>query len=102
MKHAITRDVAVLAAVLFTTACGGGARSPRSPAEERIVIAFLMDTVQQERWQRDRELFVARAKERGAEVIVEAAEGDAARQLAQAQSVLDKGVKVLEIGRAHV
>ena len=97
MKHAITRDVAVVVAVLFAIGCGGGARSQRSAAEDRIRIAFLMDTVQQERWQRDRELFVARAKERGADVIVEAAEGDAARQLAQAQSVLEKGVKVLVV-----
>jgi D-xylose transport system substrate-binding protein len=56
-----------------------------------------MDTLKQERWQRDRDLFVARAKERGAEVIVDAAEGDAARQLAQAQSALEKGAKVLVV-----
>jgi D-xylose transport system substrate-binding protein len=95
MNYSITRGVAGIIAVLSTIACGGGA--PRAPKEEPIRIAFLMDTLQHERWQRDRDLFVARAKERGAQVDVEAAEGDAARQLAQAHAALEKGAKVLVV-----
>jgi D-xylose transport system substrate-binding protein len=96
MKQSISRGIAGLVAVLFTFGCGGGGSSRRGQ-EETIRVAFLMDTVEHERWQRDRDLFVARAKERGAEVVVEIAEGDAARQLAQAQSALEKGVKVLVV-----
>ena len=97
-----TRGVAVITAVIVTAAlvtigCRGGTTSRRNAQSDVLRVALLMDTLKQERWQRDRDLFVARAKERGAETIVEAAEGDAAKQLAQAQSLLDKGVNVLVV-----
>jgi D-xylose transport system substrate-binding protein len=97
MRHSSTRRIAVAMAILCATACGGGGRSQRNAPPEQPRVALLMDTVKQERWQRDRDLFVARAKERGADVLVEAAEGDQAKQNAQAQAMLDKGVKVLVV-----
>lgn len=97
MRQSIARGVAGL--VLLTIGCGGNSANQQTTRSdpERPRIALLMDTVKQERWQRDRELFVARAKERGADPIVEAAEGDPDRQLAQAQTVLDQGAKVLVV-----
>ncbi len=57
-----------------------------------------MDTLQkEERWQRDRDLFVERAKELDAEVLVEAAERDDAKQLQQAESLLERGVQALVV-----
>jgi D-xylose transport system substrate-binding protein len=57
-----------------------------------------MDTLQQEeRWQRDRDLFLERAKELDADVLVEAAERDDARQLQQAESLLERGVQALVV-----
>ena len=57
-----------------------------------------MDTLQQEeRWQRDRDLFLERAKELDADVLVEAAERDDAKQLQQAESLLERGVQVLVV-----
>jgi D-xylose transport system substrate-binding protein len=96
MRHAITRAI-IATAVSVTVACGGGTSPQRRASAAPLRLALLMDTLQQERWQHDRDLFVARAKERGAEVLVEAAEGDAAKQLAQSQSALEKGVKVLVV-----
>lgn len=97
MREFTARGAAGLFAVFCTVACGGGASNQKAATSDVLRIGFLMDTVGHERWQRDRELFVARAKERGADVIVEAAEGDADRQLAQARSMLDAGVKVLVV-----
>jgi len=98
VRHARAWHIVVAAGVVCAMACGGsGARSQRNAPPEAIRVALLMDTVKQERWQRDRDLFVARAKERGAEVLVEAAEGDQAKQMAQAQAMLDKGAKVLVV-----
>jgi D-xylose transport system substrate-binding protein len=56
-----------------------------------------MDTLKEERWQRDRDLFVARAKELGAEVDVQAANGDDRTQVQQAENLLTQGVDVLVV-----
>jgi len=56
-----------------------------------------MDTLKEERWQKDRDLFVARAEELGAEVLVQSADGNDATQLRQAESLLVQGVDVLVV-----
>jgi D-xylose transport system substrate-binding protein len=56
-----------------------------------------MDTLQEERWQRDRDLFLERAKELRADVLIESAERDDARQLQQAESLLERGAQVLVV-----
>jgi D-xylose transport system substrate-binding protein len=56
-----------------------------------------MDTVQEERWQRDRDLFVERVKQLRGEILVESAERDDARQLQQAESLLAQNVNVLVV-----
>jgi D-xylose transport system substrate-binding protein len=60
-----------------------------------LKIGFLMDSLKIERWQTDLDNFQKRAKELGAEVLVETAEGDDELQLQQAQKLLDAGVKSL-------
>jgi D-xylose transport system substrate-binding protein len=97
MKQSKGLTVAALASALVAAACGGGGSSRKSAEPAPLRVALLMDTLKHERWQRDRDLFSARAKERGAEVILEAAEGDSARQLEQAKSALEKGAKVLVV-----
>lgn len=81
----------------FLIACGQSADRPRPQQEEKIKIGLLMDTLQEERWQRDRDLFVERVRQMRAEVLVESAERDDARQLQQAQSMLEQGVKALVV-----
>jgi D-xylose transport system substrate-binding protein len=56
-----------------------------------------MDTLEEARWQRDRDLFIERAKQMRADVLVESAERDDARQLQQAESLLGQGVQVLVV-----
>jgi D-xylose transport system substrate-binding protein len=56
-----------------------------------------MDAFQQERWQKDKAMFEARAKELGAELILQAADGDDDLQMKQAESMLTQGVDVLVI-----
>ncbi|HEX2339250.1 MAG TPA: substrate-binding domain-containing protein [Vicinamibacterales bacterium] len=94
-----TRTLAMLF-VCFSLACGGGSSSPR-PAQQgppaRVKIGLLMDDVAQERWQRDRDIFIARAKELRAETVVRAADNDQAKQLQQAEELLKEGVKVLVV-----
>jgi D-xylose transport system substrate-binding protein len=62
---------------------------------EALKIGFLMDSLKIERWQTDLDNFQKRAKELGAVVLVETAEGDDELQLRQAQKLLASGVKAL-------
>ena len=83
---------------LACVACGPSSPRPVQQEEPKIKIGLLMDTLQkEERWQRDRDLFVERAKELDAEVLVEAAERDDAKQLQQAESLLERGVQALVV-----
>jgi D-xylose transport system substrate-binding protein len=60
-----------------------------------LKIGYLMDSLKVERWQTDLATFQKRAKELGAEVLVETAEGDDDLQLQQSQKLMDAGAKVL-------
>lgn len=74
-----------------TPAAGTGS-TPRTGA---VRIGFSMDTLKEERWQRDKRLVEQRAKEVGAELDVQVANGDDAVQTKQADNMLTKGVDVL-------
>jgi D-xylose transport system substrate-binding protein len=89
--------IAMLSALL--SACGPSSdRRAQVKQEPRPKLGLLMDTLSdEERWSRDRNLFVERAKQMGADVLVEAAERDDAKQLQQAESLLARDVQVLVV-----
>lgn len=60
-----------------------------------VRIGFSMDTLKEERWQRDKALVEQRAKELGATLDIQVANGDDAVQTRQADNMLTKGVDVL-------
>ena len=60
-----------------------------------VRIGFSMDTLKEERWQRDKQLVEQRCKEVGAECEVQVANGDDATQTKQCDNLLTKGVEVL-------
>jgi D-xylose transport system substrate-binding protein len=87
--------VLVFSALL--AACGQSPK-PLPKGDPRPKIGLLMDTLaKEERWQRDRDLFLARAQQLNADVLVEAAERDDAKQLQQAESLLERGVQALVV-----
>jgi len=67
----------------------------REPHAGPIRIGFSMDTLKEERWQRDKMLVEQRAKEVGAALDVQVANGDDAVQTKQADNMLTKGIDVL-------
>ena len=87
----------LLAAVLFA-ACvkgpdlGGAGRSAKGGP---VRIGFSMDTLKEERWQRDKALVEQRCKEVGAECEIQVANGDDSLQTKQCDNLLTKGVDVL-------
>jgi D-xylose transport system substrate-binding protein len=60
-------------------------------------VAFLLSTLQEERYQKDLKYFEARAKELGVTVTTLAADNDNAKQIAQVEDALTRGAKVLVI-----
>ncbi len=60
-------------------------------------VAFLLSTLQEERYQKDVRYFEARAGELGISVVTLAADNDNAKQIAQVEDVLTEGAKVLVI-----
>jgi D-xylose transport system substrate-binding protein len=93
-----------LAASLLLSACvsggnqgttnGGTARAKKGP-NDKIKIGFSMDTLKEERWQRDHELVEKHAKELGADILIDVANGDDRVQINQAENMLTQGVDVL-------
>lgn len=68
---------------------------------KKVKIGFAMDTLKEERWQRDRDMFVAKAMSLGAEVLVQAANGNASMQISQAENLLTQNVDVLVVVPAN-
>src|SRR5947209_7333480 len=74
---------------------GPGGEGKRVKGSGPVRIGFSMDTLKEERWQRDKALVEQRCKEVGAECEVLVADGNDATQINQAESFLTKGVDVL-------
>jgi D-xylose transport system substrate-binding protein len=67
---------------------------------KNLLIGLSLDTLKEERWQNDRNMFVKRAEELGAKVQVQSANSNDGQQMRDVQSLLTSGVKVLVIA-AH-
>lgn len=100
--------VCLLAAAACTSGDGGGtgantggtggtgtATRPKKGPNDKIFIGFLMDTLKEERWQRDKDLVEKRAQEVGAQLSVQVANGDDNLQIKQAENLLSQKVDVL-------
>jgi len=97
----VSRLALAVAGMLFAASCvktpeatttTGTAQAPHSGP---VRIGFSMDTLKEERWQRDKALVEQRAKEVGAQLDVQVANGDDAEQTKQADNMLTKGIDVL-------
>jgi D-xylose transport system substrate-binding protein len=90
-RFLLSLGLTALSVSLFGFAKGQTASVQNTP----LKIGYLMDSLKIERWQTDLATFQKRAKELGAEVLVETAEGDDDLQLQQSQKLMDAGAKVL-------
>ncbi|MGG4034041.1 D-xylose ABC transporter substrate-binding protein [Paenibacillus cisolokensis] len=103
----------ILVALALAASCRSGgndsqerrneARTPDEKTEEGrsvtgpVKIGFAMDTLIEERWPRDRELFRQAVESLGAEVEITVASGDDALQIKQAETMISEGVDLLVI-----
>ncbi|OCT14183.1 D-xylose ABC transporter substrate-binding protein [Paenibacillus pectinilyticus] len=117
MKHVIKKrevlGIAIIVTLLSSCSFFGTDRAtsgrPTSPIDskpspthviqpgKKVVVGLSIDTLLEERWQKDRDLFKAAVEKLGAEIEVQAANGDDALQLAQAENLISRGVDVLVV-----
>ncbi len=64
---------------------------------DRIQIGMSFDSFVIERWQRDRDVFVATARDLGAEVNVQSANGEIEEQISQIKYFINKGVDAIVV-----
>ncbi|MBU9712045.1 D-xylose ABC transporter substrate-binding protein [Evansella tamaricis] len=64
---------------------------------DKIKIGFSMDTLEEERWLKDRDMFKEAVEALGAEVEILAANGNDAIQILHAETLIDQGVDVLVV-----
>jgi D-xylose transport system substrate-binding protein len=81
---------------LFLGRSGPGAGAS-AKSQSRPLIGLSLDTLKEERWQADAELFKKRCAELGADVLVQAANGDDTRQVNDVQSLISRNVDVIVI-----
>lgn len=98
MKRALSACMA-LCLLLGVTACGNVQKENqvKEQEEKKIQIGMSFDSFVIERWQRDRDIFVSVAKELGAEVNVQNANGDVEEQKKQIDYFIQKGMDVIVI-----
>ena len=85
----------VLMLISLAAACSGG------PKEKRIKIGFAMDTLKEERWQRDKDAFEARCKALNVDCVVSVANNKADKQANDVDNLLTQGVDVLVIAPSN-
>ena len=99
-KKYIVYTVLFLLAAVGMTACGKGEERreiPEVEKEDTIEIGMSFDTFVVERWQRDRDIFVSKVNELGAQVNVQNPNGSVSEQIRQLEYFIDKKVDVIVV-----
>lgn len=76
------------------------ANKPKDP-NRKIKIGFAMDTVKEERWQRDQQAFKAHCDKMQVECVITVANNVAERQASDAENLLTQGIDVLVIAPSN-
>lgn len=75
----------------------GNDNNKESENKEEIKIGFSMGTLMEDRWIRDRDIFISKAEQKGFEVIVNNANNDSDLQYQQVTEMLKQNIDVLVI-----
>lgn len=72
-------------------------QKPMPQDDHKVKIGFLVDSLVIERWQKDRDIFISKAKSLGAEVILKNANEDADVQNEQVKELVAQGVDIIVV-----
>lgn len=104
------RILGFLLLALFAVACG---QQPSEPGQsqtnstgttadgKKLKIGFAMDTLKEERWQRDHDAFKAACETRGVECVITVADNKAEKQANDVENLLTQGIDVLVIAPSN-
>lgn len=79
------------------SACAALALISHPGFAKEVKIGMAIDDLRLERWQKDRDLFVAKAQAQGATVFVQSSNGNEETQISQIENMINRGVDVLVI-----
>ncbi|WP_413722031.1 D-xylose ABC transporter substrate-binding protein [Sodalis sp. RH23] len=82
---------------LLLSACAALVLLSQPGMAKQIKIGMAVDDLRLERWQKDRDIFVAKAKSLGADVFVQSSNGNEETQMSQIENMINRGVDVLVI-----
>ncbi|MBN2625823.1 MAG: sugar ABC transporter substrate-binding protein, partial [Spirochaetales bacterium] len=82
----------LLLAVLLTSCQEREEKTPEKDGPVLIGFSAATETFLLERWDRDIQIFLSSARDRGAEVIMQKAEGDAQGQIPQIEYLIEQNV----------
>ncbi|MBP5402602.1 MAG: substrate-binding domain-containing protein [Treponema sp.] len=99
MKNRLLKKSFLLSFILiaFICSCKKSFKKDDVTKENKITIGFSIDTLAIERWRRDTDVFIATAKELGANVIVQNAGNSVDEQIKQIQYLIDKNVDAIVV-----
>ena len=89
--------VSLVISVLIGLTFAKGGVDTSGPRDDAITIGLSLDTLKEARWQADRDMFVKRAQELGAEVLVLAANSDDTVQISDVEKLITNRVDVLVV-----
>lgn len=105
MKKRLLKNYRILSIAFFTLLLNSCAKAPQSKNKPQIekkneisvtkTIGFSIDTLAIERWQRDLDVFMNKARELGVNVIVQNAGNNLEEQNRQLQYLIDRNVDVI-------
>ncbi len=92
------RFILVLTVLVSGTGCEKRTERDIQPEkDDKIVVGFSLGTLMEDRWIRDRDIFISKAEQEGIEVIVNNANKDSDLQYEQVKTMLSQGIDVLVI-----
>lgn len=89
--------LACAASIAGGLALGRGDGSGPAQKRRRPLIGFSVDTLKEERWQHDRDFFIQRANELGADVLVQAANSNDTQQTKDVEALISRKIDVLVV-----
>jgi D-xylose transport system substrate-binding protein len=97
-----TKAIILAISAFFMVACGGPQSTSNTAKKtadpnRKLKIGFAMDTVKEERWQRDHDAFEAHCKQINVECVITVADNKADKQANDVDNLLTQGVDALVI-----